>query len=536
MSKCIICSTFKQATYGFKKGEAIYCAPHGKKNGAWDVVHKTCIEDGCTSRARKGEHCSTHSVNRIISEILTHMVNEINGSTKTYKHCQHNDCMGKKIAATYGYEKNRPMYCAPHYHTHPHKAIMFDVNHTVCIVCLELGKRVRTNSEDHKFCTEHRGDQKCEAKKCEVCKVITATYGFEMSTHCSTCSLEGMVCIHKQKCQECDTTATYGYPEIGKKILCGPHAKAHPDSDKLVPIGRRQCMDPDCETIPSFRYKDESKPVICAKHRDAHPDKDKFVSINKMCVACGEKQPTFGIDELTHCVECKLPGMVDQRHNVCQEEGCVKRPTFRIGKGPSTHCKEHGTPLGMTTTNPICVNCNETHANRRYGNHCSACFFELNPEEERTINFKTKELAYINPIKELYPDLIQDRVIKGGVSRRRPDGLLELPTHVIVIEIDEGQHTCYDDIHEDSRLQEIYDDLKGRKMKVIRLNPDGYSIDGKSKKSSFTKPKGSTKVQKVNAEFNRRYKVLIDQFEKAVATVPTEEIEIVKLFYTTKKT
>ena len=56
-----------------------------------------------------------------------------------------------------------------------------------------------------------------------------------------------------------------------------------------------------------------------------------------------------------------------------------------------------------------------------------------------------------NFIKETFPDYnwIFDKVIKNGISKRRPDVLLELSTHYIIVEIDEEkkpdsyeEHAC----------------------------------------------------------------------------------------------
>lgn len=544
MPQCTICD--KQATYGFEPSKAIYCSAHGKQNGARDVVHKLCKQPDCNKRpwaTRKTEYCRDHDIDGIVEQVANNLVIDVDRmyNPTEYKFCRHEECIGKQKRATYGYEKNKPILCGSHYENHPDKGNMFDAVHALCIVCFESKVYIRANfGEKGKtplYCQDHKGEyENTIIKKCKVCKKFAASFGMrdKNATHCKKCSTEDMVSFGT-KCQQCDKHASYGYPDNGKLILCGGHAKTHPDADKIQFLRKRKCIEPDCDTGASFGYNNTKKPILCATHKNQHPDKDSMVSMNSKCIVCNKVQPIFGIKggAITHCNSCKEPNMIDNKHETCQVLECITRPTLGLVRGIATHCSDHGKSLGMKDVlNPICTNCNKTSTNPNYKPYCSACFFDLNPNETRTINFKTKEFAYINPLKEIYPDLIQDRVIEGGVSRHRPDGLLYLDTHVIIVEIDEGQHTCYNDIHEDGRLQDIYKDLNGRKMKVIRLNPDGYSISGKRVKGSFVRKKEGLEMQ--NAEFNRRLTALKDEFARSVSTIPEEEVVIVRLYYTVK--
>ncbi|ETN04190.1 hypothetical protein PPTG_14900 [Phytophthora nicotianae INRA-310] len=136
--------------------------------------------------------------------------------------------------------------------------------------------------------------------------------------------------------------------------------------------------------------------------------------------------------------------MADIRHITCEIKDCKKRPTFGYERGKALRCKQHSAGKAMfDVMNPVCSNCNSTTANRNYESFCAQCYFDLNPEAQHVINYKTKELAFTNAVKEYYPSLIQDRVIEGGSSRRRPDALLDVGTHCIIIEIDERQHSLW---------------------------------------------------------------------------------------------
>ena len=69
-------------------------------------------------------------------------------------------------------------------------------------------------------------------------------------------------------------------------------------------------------------------------------------------------------------------------------------------------------------------------------------------------------------------ELIFNKKIDDGCSKRRPDVRIECMTHTVMIECDEEQHkntSC-----EEKRIMEIFQDLGGRPLVVIRFNPDKY--------------------------------------------------------------
>ncbi len=52
-----------------------------------------------------------------------------------------------------------------------------------------------------------------------------------------------------------------------------------------------------------------------------------------------------------------------------------------------------------------------------------------------------------------------DKTVPDGCSKRRPDVLIPLSTHNIIVEIDEGQHKAYSSTCEVSRINELFEDL-----------------------------------------------------------------------------
>ena len=61
-------------------------------------------------------------------------------------------------------------------------------------------------------------------------------------------------------------------------------------------------------------------------------------------------------------------------------------------------------------------------------------------------NYKIKENEVTNFIIQQFSSttIVQDRRIQDGCSARRPDVLIDLGYQVLIIEVDENQHTEYD--------------------------------------------------------------------------------------------
>ncbi len=78
-------------------------------------------------------------------------------------------------------------------------------------------------------------------------------------------------------------------------------------------------------------------------------------------------------------------------------------------------------------------------------------------------------------------DWVTDKRVEGGYSRRRPDLLLDMGSHVVIVEVDENQHNTYDCTCEHRRMMEISQDLNNHHIVMIRFNPDGYICKEKGK-------------------------------------------------------
>ena len=135
-------------------------------------------------------------------------------------------------------------------------------------------------------------------------------------------------------------------------------------------------------------------------------------------------------------------------------------------------------------------------------------------------------------VQEVFPTIVLDRMIRGGCSKRRPDGLLDCGTHSVVVEIDEDQHSSYDATCENRRSMEIFQDLQSRPLVLVRLNPDSYVSDGGRRiPGAFTVTKASKELRKNEAEFARRLERLLCEIRVASEAVPSRDVAIISLFF-----
>jgi hypothetical protein len=93
------------------------------------------------------------------------------------------------------------------------------------------------------------------------------------------------------------------------------------------------------------------------------------------------------------------------------------------------------------------------------------------------LNYKTKEAAVVQYVKQEFPDIdiVTDKRVQGGCSKRRPDIFMDLGYQIVIVEIDENQHIDYDCSCENRRLMELSQDVGHRPIVFIRFNPDDYS-------------------------------------------------------------
>jgi hypothetical protein len=160
----------------------------------------------------------------------------------------------------------------------------------------------------------------------------------------------------------------------------------------------------------------------------------------------------------------------------------------------------------------------------------------LFPEKPVAHNYKTKEKDIVDRVKETFPDFtwVHDKKIQDGCSKRRPDLLLDMGSHIIIVEIDENKHTDYDCSCENKRLMELSQDVGHRPIVFIRFNPDDYNdTDGNRIKSCWKVNKlGILQIDKKKIkEWELRINTLKTQIQYWITNSTEKTVEIIELFY-----
>lgn len=180
----------------------------------------------------------------------------------------------------------------------------------------------------------------------------------------------------------------------------------------------------------------------------------------------------------------------------------------------------------------------ETGKQSKYEGYCMPCFVNNPDNRDKPVmrNYKTKEREVVDSIRKVYPDFtwVADKKVADGCSRRRPDLLLDMGTHIVITEIDENKHDSYGCSCETKRVMEISQDVGHRPIVFIRFNPDGYTSHTGKKTSScwrLNKLGVMSIVKTKQREWDERMNTLMLQIQYWTDNPPTKMIEIVQLYY-----
>ncbi|KUG01558.1 hypothetical protein AM587_10005616 [Phytophthora nicotianae] len=350
-----------------------------------------------------------------------------------------------------------------------------------------------------------------------------------------------------------------------------PSTRRRLSNEEIINRRRSQhlCTIQGCTKSRQFGYESDRKRKVCADHIDQLTVRENDPIIR--CIAarkCKEhnRVATYGYTETTHCDECKLPDM-NRLTKQCEHEGCTKKPRFGIrdrktGKGTAVRCSEHVEKGDAAVADQLCrfqndeglyvcdsrvhkgvatkerCSKHEQPGDKSFGRDSLACqtCIELkvaNPtratfgyEGQKAVSCELHKIALmtnvINPRCSI-------KTISGGCSKRRPDGFIDCLTHSIIVEIDEDQHTGYDQQCENKRLVELYLDTASRPVVFIRLNPDSYVLNGTKINSAFKIENHG--LVKADDEYSKRLELLKAEVATAIANIPSKTITVIQLCF-----
>jgi len=317
-------------------------------------------------------------------------------------------------------------------------------------------------------------------------------------------------------------------------LYCSTHKK-----DNMIDIKNKTCIHEGCKIRPTFNVEGEKQALYCSTHK-----LEKMINVkSKTCIHEGcKKQPAFNVEgekQGLYCSTHKKDNMVNVKNKTCIHEGCKKQPVFNVeGEKQGLYCSTHKKDNMIDIKNKTCKSewC-LTYVGDKYDGYCLFCYMNLFPDKPVSRNYKTKEYSVVEYIKNKFPTLnwIADKKINGGCSKRRPDLLLDLLYQIVIIEVDENQHTDYDCSCENKRMMELSQDLGHRPIIFIRFNPDDYEKDGITITSCWGQNnKGICVIKKSKVvEWTHRLNVLENHINYWINPINTtnKTIETIQLFY-----
>jgi hypothetical protein len=377
--------------------------------------------------------------------------------------------------------------------------------------CIECGGSSICQHGKRKYrCKECGGSEICIHKKskydCIDCKGSNRCEPHNiLKRNCKECN-GSLICEHgnrKARCKEC------GGSEICKHNISKYYCK-------------ECCGSALCEHGKKKEYCKEG----CGGSQICEHNHRK-----EQCVECGGSQICIHKKQKHICVECKGSTICEhgKRKYRCRDCGGSE---FCEHDKRKDYCK-------ICDGKYLCKSswC-ETIGNPKYEGYCVACFVN-NPENQSKPamrNYKTKEKNVVDRITQEFPNFtwVADKKVQDGCSRRRPDLLLDMGSHIIIMEVDENKHTDYNCSCEHKRLMELSQDLQHRPIIFIRFNPDDYTnLEGVLVKSCWKLNKlGVMLIQKTKQkEWEERIEALKQQIQYWIDNPTEKMIEIVELFY-----
>jgi hypothetical protein len=370
------------------------------------------------------------------------------------------------------------------------------------------------------------------------CK-ISPSYNLEGETkslYCNTHKLIGMVNVRNESCihTNCKIISNYNFEGEKKTLYCSLHKL-----EGMINVIGKTCIHPNCKKYPTYNLEGEIKPLYCFSHK-----LEGMIDVkHKKCIQPNCKlRPLYNFEcekKTIYCFSHKKEGMINIGIKTCVHPSCKTRPSYNLeGETNPLYCFSHKKEGMINIRAQTC----KTHlcyrqVNEKYDGYCLRCFVNLFPDKPVSHNYKTKEFAVVEFVKNKFENYtwIADKIVSDGCSKKRPDLLLDLGYQVIIIEIDEKQHIDYECSCENKRIMELSQDVEHRPIIFIRFNPDDYNIKEKKITSCWgLNGKGICIIKKSKKdEWEQRLNILEKQINYWInlENKTDKTIEIIQLFY-----
>jgi hypothetical protein len=226
------------------------------------------------------------------------------------------------------------------------------------------------------------------------------------------------------------------------------------------------------------------------------------------------------------CFEHRTDDMINVKTTRCVTDGCFTVPVFNFpDQKRGERCFNHREQGMIDVRNPRCKTpmCDVILPGNKTG-YCARCSVYMLPDAPTSKRFKTREMAVRDFLRKTWPDcdITHDKRVECHACR--PDFVLDLGSHTVVVEIDENQHKSYDTSCDNKRLMSIFQGLGSRPMVMIRFNPDSYT----GHRGCWTK---DNKLVDDGRPWAKRLEVLKERVGHWFDTEPARELSIEHLFF-----
>jgi hypothetical protein len=165
-----------------------------------------------------------------------------------------------------------------------------------------------------------------------------------------------------------------------------------------------------------------------------------------------------------------------KRHPKCLGESskpCPNPPYYApLGESYPERCEDHALADDVNIVEQECQQCHLTYLIPEGEAMCAGC---KDYESPKIVHAKEIRIAKVLAAAGIETTQ-EDAPVEWGCSRKRPDFLIEAPLgFVIVLEVDENQHSSYARECEMARMGQISQDLGGLPVIFVRYNPDTYT-------------------------------------------------------------
>ena len=445
----------------------LYCKVHKTSADMIDVRNPRCAhEGGCIRQPSRNFPGLTRA--------LMCLVHELPGMDDvTSRRCQFPGC--KSLGPSHNAPtETRGIFCKDHA-----EPGMIDVSH---IKCAHPGCGTGPNFNEPGqtrglFCVDHKSETMVDVKSrlCDWhgCGTIPS-FGApgQSATRCFV-HKENLINVTSPWCAFAGCGAVqpkYGVPGTKR----GTHCRKH-KGPTMVVLTHRGCKhSKECMRAPYYAEPDEARATMCCVHKSATMTSIK----SKKCQTAKCKHDAeFGKTEFSRpqfCCAHKPEGYVDVRQEKrCQHDGCTKDHELLYETTDDQgaieqhkRCLEHAPPGYEESLKHTCRYCD---IREDVPFVCRSCKQRSHKKEHAVVRHLRRAVDV--PFK-------YDESPGFECTRKRPDIRFELPTHDVIVEVDESQHRGYEESCECARISEIVGAIGGKAVVFIRYNPDNVRSNG----------------------------------------------------------